>query len=83
MAIAQLQLLGTFIKGQIRKVDNFLDFTHRWVEQVNRGGLVAMKDEFYLFIRSIENSIRETLNIALIRRFEGEYLRNVLRNEIL
>ena len=42
-----------------------------------------MKDEFYLFIRSIENSIRKTLNIGLIRRYEGEDLRDVLRNEIL
>ena len=83
MAIAALQLLGTFIKGQISKVYNFLDFTHRSVEQVNRGGLVEMKDEFYLFIRSIENSIRKTLNIGLIRRYEGENLTDVLRNEIL
>ena len=83
MAIAALQLLGTFIKGQISKVYNFLDFTHRWVEQVNTGGLVEMKDEFYLFIRSIENSIRKTLNICLIRRYEGLDLRDVLRNEIL
>ena len=82
-AIAALQLLGTFVKGQISKVHNFLDFTHRWVEQVNRGGLVEVKDEFYLFIRSIENSIRKTLNIGLIRRYEGEDLRDVLRNEIL
>ena len=83
MAIAALQLLGTFMKCQISKVHNFLDFTHRWVEQVNRGGLVEVKDEFYLFIRSIENSVRKTLNISLIQRYEGEDLRDVLRNEIL
>ena len=83
VAIATLQLLDTFIKGQISKVYNFLDFAHTWVEQVNRGGLVEVKDEFYLFIRSIENSVRKTLNISLIQRFEGEGLRDVLRNEIL
>ena len=83
VAIAALQLLGTFIKGRISEVHNFLDFTHRWVEQVNRGGLVEVKNEFYLLIRSIENSIRKTLNIGLIRRYEGEGLRDVLRNEIL
>ena len=83
MAIAALQLLGSFMKCQISKVHNFLDFTHRWVEQVNRGGLVEVKDEFYLFIRSIENSLRKTLNISLIQRYEGEDLRDALRNEIL
>ena len=83
VAIAALQLLGTFMKCQISKIHNFLDFTHRWVEQVNRGGLVEVKDEFYLFIRSIENSVHKTLNISLIQRYEGEDLRDVLRNEIL
>ena len=52
------------------------------MKQVNRGGLVEVKDESYLFIRSIENSIRKTFNIGLIRRYEGEDLRDVLRNEI-
>ena len=41
--IAALQLHGTFIKGQISRVHNFLDFTHRWVEQDNGGGLVEVK----------------------------------------
>ena len=69
VAIAALQLLGTFIKGQISKVHNFLDFVHRWVEQVNRGGLVEVIDEFYVCIRSIENPVYKTLNIKLIRRY--------------
>ena len=83
MAIAALQLLGTFVKCQISKVHNFLDFTHRWVEQVNRGGIVEVKDEFYVFTRSIENAACKTLNISLIQKYEGEDLRDVLRNEIL
>ena len=59
------------------------DFTRRWVKQVDRAGLIEVKDEFYLFIESIENSLRETLNINLIRRYEGEDLRDVLRNKVL
>ena len=46
VAISAKQLLGTFTKGQIGKVHNFLGFTHRWVEQVNRGGLLEVKDEY-------------------------------------
>ena len=82
-AIAALQLLGTFIIGQISKVYNFLDFTHRWVDQVNRRGLAVVKDEFYLFIRSIEISVHKTLNISFIWRYEGEDIKDVLRNKIL
>lgn len=59
------------------------DFTRRWVKQVDRAGLIEVKDEFYLFIESIENSFRETLNINLIRRYKGEDLRDVLRNKVL
>ena len=44
VAIAALQLLGTFIKGQISKVHNFLYFTQRWVQHVNGGGLVEVKN---------------------------------------
>ena len=64
VAIAAHQLLRTFMKCQISKVHNFLDFTHSWVEQVNRGGLEEVKDEFYLFLRSIENSVRKPINIS-------------------
>ena len=59
------------------------DFTRRLVKQVDRAGLIEVKDEFYLFIESIENSFRETLNINLIRRYKGEDLRDVLRNKVL
>ena len=59
------------------------DFTRRWVKQVDRVGLIEVKDEFYLFIESIENSLRETLNINLIRRYEGEDPRDALRNKVL
>ena len=59
------------------------DFTRRWVKQVDRAGLIEVKDEFYLLIESIENSLRETLNINLIRRYEGEDPRDVLRNKVL
>ena len=81
--LKEVQLLGTFIIGQISKVYNFLDFTHRWVDQVNRRGLAVVKDEFYLFIRSIENSVHKTLSISFIWRYEGEDIKDVLRNKIL
>ena len=48
VAIAALQLFGTFFKGQITKVHNFHDFTHGWVEQVNGGRLVEVKDKSLL-----------------------------------
>ena len=80
VAIAALQLLGTFMKCQISKVHNSLDFTHRWVEQVNRGGLAEVKDEFYLFIRSIENSVTSQ---SLVHYLPSEQLANTLKLQIV
>ena len=34
-------------------------------------------------MRSNENSVPKTFNISLIRRYEGEDLKDLLRNEIL
>lgn len=67
-AVIAVRRLGSFTKGrfQISKFHGFLDFTHRWVGQVDRGGLAEVKVELYLFIRSIENSVHKTLNISLI-----------------
>ena len=61
VAIAALRLLGTFTKGQISRVHNFFGLSR----------LIEEKDEFYLFIKSMENLLRKTLNISLIRRYEG------------
>ena len=67
-AVIAVRRLGSFTKGrfQISKFHGFLDFTHRWVGQVDRGGLAEVKVELYLFIRSIENSVHKILNISLI-----------------
>ena len=44
----------------------FLEYTQYWVEKVNRGGLIYVKDEFYKFIRKIEYTLQEVLNMKLI-----------------
>ena len=46
VAISAQQFLGNFTKGQIDKIHNFLGFTYWWVELVNGGGLLVMKDEY-------------------------------------
>ena len=56
----------------------FLEYTRYWVEKVNRGELIYVTDDFYKFIRNIEYTAREVLNMKLIVAYAGEDLRNVL-----
>jgi hypothetical protein len=37
---------------------SFLDYTTKWTECINRGGLFCVNDEFYIFVRRVENVIR-------------------------
>ena len=56
----------------------FQEYKQCWVEKVNRGGLIYVTDDFYKFIRKIEYTVREVLNMKLIVASAGENLRNVL-----
>ena len=60
-----------------------------WVEKVNPGGagwegggLIYVTDDFYKFIRKIECTIQEVLNIKLIVAYAGENLRNDLLEKL-
>ena len=76
---AVLQLLDTWKQRKDNGSETtFLDYTNKWVERVNRGGLYVVNDEFYIFIRKVENEARTILNRKLIIHYRGEDLREVL-----
>ena len=56
----------------------FLEYTKGWVDEVDRGGLFMVNDEFYLFIRRVENAVRGYLNKTLMSTYHAEDLREVL-----
>ena len=60
---------------------SFLDYTRKWVDCVNRGGLCSVNDEFYIFIRRVENVARSILNLELMINYRGQDLRNCLSNK--
>ena len=60
------------------KSKSFLDYTKSWTERRNRGGLFCVNDEFYIFIRRIENVARTVLNKQLLKSYKGEDLRDIL-----
>ena len=84
VAVAALQLLTSLeIRGG-RSIESktFLDFTRKWMEKVNRGGLVQVNDAMFIFVRTIENVVRSVLNVNLMRTYKGEDLRDVLEKEL-
>ena len=56
--------------------NTFLEFARSWLQARDRGGLVHVDDEFYIFIRKIENAVRNCLNVNLIRKYRGQDLQD-------
>ena len=81
-AVASLQLFDSFMTSAVSRASTFLDFTHKWVETINRGGLIEVNDQFFLFIRNIEVEVQKYLNLALLKRYSGEDIREVLQKKL-
>ena len=60
---------------------SFYDYTKSWTETINRGGLLMVNEEFYVFIRRIERVARSVFNKTLLISYKGEDLRDVLMNK--
>lgn len=58
------------------------EYVRKWTKLVNRGGLVLVRDEMYLFIEHIELLARKVLNVKFIRKYKGQDLRDVIQQEI-
>ena len=43
---------------------SFLEFTRSWISIVDRGGLIKVNDDMFIFCRRIENSVRTVLKIT-------------------
>ena len=83
-ATATLQFLDLVkVKAHGLESKTFLDFTRKWIELRNRGGLVVINDDMYLFIRRIESCVRSILDFQFIKNYKGEDLRDVIGERIL
>lgn len=60
----------------------FLEYTRYWVKKVSCGGLICVTNRFYKFIRKVEYTVQEVLNMKLIVDYAGENLRNVLLEKV-
>ena len=58
--------------------NDFETYVQEWLCQVNRGGLVKVNQQAFFFIYKIEITVRNLLNISIIKEYRDEHLRSVL-----
>ena len=54
---------------------SFLDYTKEWIEKVNRGSLVVINDDLYIFVRHLEIETRKILNLNFIILYSGKNIK--------
>ena len=69
-------------KEELDKQVTFLQYTKTWVDLVNRGGLLLVSDEFYIFVQSVENEVRKVLTINFLIADCGENLKGVILEKL-
>ena len=69
-------------KEELDKQVTFLQYTKTWVDLVNRGGLLLVSDEFYIFVQSVENEVRKVLTINFLIADCGENVKGVILEKL-
>jgi len=77
-AIAILEKLGSKNDNALNDESSINDYTCHWVQQVNRGGLFIVNQQFYLFVKLMEHIARIILNKNLLIQYCGQDIRAVL-----
>uniref|UniRef100_A0A7M5V9U8 C2H2-type domain-containing protein n=2 Tax=Clytia hemisphaerica TaxID=252671 RepID=A0A7M5V9U8_9CNID len=81
---AALQVVNAWcLDGDNEDTSDFYEYTLSWTNRINRGGLMIVKEPFYVFIKRIEIAVREVLNVALIENYRGEDLRDLILEKLM
>ena len=59
----------------VKAIESFLDYTRKWTELVNKGGLIEVNNNLFFFIRRTETYVQKILNLELLKNYKGEELR--------
>ena len=54
---------------------SFLDYTEERIEDVNRGSLAVINDDFYIFVRYLEVQARKILNLNFMILYSAENIK--------
>ena len=66
-----------------RNTHNFLEYTKKWTDTMNRGGLFTVNDSFYIFIRRIENIVRMFFANEFLHNYDGGSIKSSLMKKLV
>ena len=79
IAKAVLDLIKSWMMNkEEEQEDSMYAYTKSWIDRIDRGGLMVVNEQFYVFIKRIECVARHILNKKLMVEYHGEDLRDVL-----
>uniref|UniRef100_A0A7M5X5K7 Uncharacterized protein n=1 Tax=Clytia hemisphaerica TaxID=252671 RepID=A0A7M5X5K7_9CNID len=58
------------------------EFKNKWIDLRDRGGLVHVSDNCFLFFRAIEYSVRDVFNPVTLNNYAGENLKELIKERI-
>ena len=61
---------------------NVLHFVKKWTNLVDRGGLIEVNDQFFLFIKYVETLVRKTLTFSFMKTYKNEDIRELLHEKL-
>ena len=72
------------LKGTTQEVEchNFLHFVKKWTNLVDRGGLIKVNDQFFIFIRYVETIVRKILTFSFMKTYRGQDIRGLLHEKL-
>ena len=53
-------------------------FKDKWINMVDRGGLVNVNDNCFLFFRAVEYCVKGVFNVEYLKKYNGENLKSVI-----
>ena len=76
------QFIQAINKWSTGKKAKCFEFKSKWVDLRNRGGLVNVNDNCFLFFRAIEYSVRDVFNPVTLNNYAGENLKEIIKERI-
>ena len=65
-----------------KREQTYLEFSNAWVAKINCGRLFLVNDDFYVFVKRIEDVARKVFKKKLINSYQGEDLRDTLMKRV-
>ncbi|KAJ8023363.1 hypothetical protein HOLleu_35777 [Holothuria leucospilota] len=79
VAAQYVDILSSWSEGKSsHDADSLLDYTTKWIDVQNRGGLFKINDNVFILFKMMEETVRATVQVKNINRLQDENLQSLL-----